>query len=135
MKLLAFMFILIMAASMSPEASLPYALFMIWSSSSKRNWHQFLQIWREASWGRFDVIVMVGELRQLLWQPLHSIGAHCKYRCYICIQYSKWLSTVQSIPATGHRQLELHSSLISFLALVQNQFSAPDAVLLPAEDG
>ena len=35
----------------------------------------------------------------------------------------------------GHRQLELHSSLISFLALVQNRFSVPDAVLLPAEDG
>lgn len=98
------------------------------SSSSKHSWHQFLQVWREAGWGRFDVLVMVDELRPLLWQ-------HPQYEAYVASINAKQLAVycAQYSSRQGHRQLELQKSLLSFLDVVQNRFSSPNAVLMPAQ--
>lgn len=99
------------------------------SSSSKHSWHQFLQVWREAGWGRFDVLVMIDELKLLLWQypqcEAHIASINAKHLAVYCAQYSS---------RQGHRQLELQKSLLSFLDVVQNRFSAPNAILMPAQD-
>ena len=84
-------------------------------------------VWRKAGWGRFDVLVMIDELRSLLWQSpqcadnIASINA--QQLAVYCAEYSR---------RQGHRQLELQKSLLSFLDVVQNYFSAPSAVLMPA---
>ncbi len=99
------------------------------SSSSEHRWHQFLEVWHTAGWGRFDVIVMVDELRPLLWrhpqQPEHIASIDAQQMAVYCAKYSR---------CQGHRHSELQTSLLSFLDAVQNQFSSPNAVLLPAED-
>ncbi|KAL3162360.1 hypothetical protein ABBQ32_010042 [Trebouxia sp. C0010 RCD-2024] len=99
------------------------------SSSSKHSWHQFLQVWHEADWGRFDVLVMVDELRALLWQfpqrEDHTATINAQEVAVCCSQYSRH---------QGHRQVELQKSLLSFLDVVQKHFSAPSAVLMPAQD-
>ncbi|KAL3141259.1 hypothetical protein ABBQ38_003597 [Trebouxia sp. C0009 RCD-2024] len=99
------------------------------SSSSKHSWHQFLQVWHKAGWGRFDVLVMVDELRPLLWQypqcQDHTASINAQELAVYCAEYSR---------RQGHRQLELQKSLLNFLDVVQNHFSAPSAVLLPAQD-
>ncbi len=99
------------------------------SSSSEHRWHQFLEVWHTAGWGRFDVIVMVDELRPLLWrhpqQPEHIASIDAQQMAVYCAKYSR---------CQGHRHSELQTSLLSFLDAVQNQFSSPKAVLLPAED-
>lgn len=99
------------------------------SISSKHSWHQFLQVWREAGWGRFDVLVMVDELRPLLWQSPQCedliARINAQQLAVYCAQYSR---------CQGHRQLELQKSLLSFLDVVQNHFSAPSAVLMPSQD-
>ena len=72
---------------------------------------------------------MVDELRQLVWNhPQHAehiASIDAQQMAVYCAQYSS---------RQGHRQTELQKSLHSFLGVVQNQFSAPNAVLLPAED-
>ena len=99
------------------------------SSSSKHSWHQFLQVWREAGWGRLHVLVMIDELRPLLWQSPqsedHIASINAQQLAVYCAQYSRH---------QGPRQLELQKSLLSFLDVVQNHFSAPSAVLMPAQD-
>ena len=98
------------------------------SSSAKHSWYQFLQVWREAGWGRSDVLVLIDELRPLLWQypqcQAHIASINAKQLAVYCAQYSS---------RQGHRQLELQKSLLSFLDIVQNRFSAPNAALMPAQ--
>ena len=71
---------------------------------------------------------MVDEIRPLLWQhpqrQEHIASVNTQRLAGYCAKYSS---------RQGHRHSELQRSLISFLDVVQNQFSAPTAVLLPAE--
>ena len=72
---------------------------------------------------------MMAELRPLLWQhpqhPEHIASIDAQQMAVYCAKYCS---------RQGRRQLELQTSLLSFLNVVQNQFSGPNAVLLPAED-
>ena len=98
------------------------------NSSSKHKWHQFLQVWLDAGWRRFDLIVMVDELRPLLW-------GHPQPQSYIAtidakqMAYSSMYSCGQ-----GHRHVELQKALHELLDIVQTHFSSPSAVLVPAAD-
>ncbi len=88
------------------------------SSSSKRRWHKFMEVWHTAGWGRFDVIVMVDELRPLLWRhsqlPEHITSIDAQQMAAYCAKYAS---------RQGHRQPELQKSLLSFLDVVQKHFS------------
>ena len=99
------------------------------NSSSRRNWHQFLQVWRDAGWGRFDLIVMADELRPLLW-------GHPQLQEHIATIDTKQMAVCASkySSSQGHRHVELQKALHSFLDIVQTHFSSPSAVLVPLAD-
>ena len=86
------------------------------SSSSKHSWHQFLQVWREAGWGRFDILVIMEELRPLLWHfpqsEDHIASINAQQLAVYCAQYSR---------RQGDRQSELQKALLNFIDVVQNR--------------
>lgn len=96
------------------------------NSSSRGNWHQFLQVWLEAGWSRFDLIVLVDERRPLLW-------GHPQLQEHIATVHAKQMEVYASEYSSGQglRHVELQKALHSLLDVVQTHFSTPSAVLVP----
>lgn len=99
------------------------------NESSAYKWQQFLQVWEDAGWKRWDLLAMVDELRLLLFgrpqieELIASIDAK-----QMAVYSSKYSSR------QGYRHIALHKALLAFVDVLQKQFSSPSAVLLPAAD-
>ncbi|DBA86811.1 TPA: hypothetical protein ACH3X2_005394 [Trebouxia sp. C0005] len=99
------------------------------TSSSLLKWYRFLQVWLDAGWGRCDVMVMLDELRPMLWGHPQSLDHMATISARQLAVYSSKYSGRQ-----GSRHLQLQKDLSNFLNVVQTFFSSPDAIFLPAKD-
>ena len=99
------------------------------NESSAYKWQQFLQVWEDAGWKRWDLLAMADELRLLLFGRPQTEELIASIDAKQMAVYSSKYSSRQE-----YRHIALQKALLAFVDVLQKQFSSPSAVLLPAAD-